>query len=338
MQVQNEWISVDAFIDAGGSNNLAHPSLFKSLWKPLQNILVFETIGGSVQLTHYVDNISLKVGGNMVKIFAIQCFDRSTSLMLGMPFINSVLPVTISEDKLIINLKKKAIAVPRLVIANSEARKENSQKKVGARKPLKDSNNWQEVLQLYEERMELKNKQKECIDLNWSAEQISIHDRLMKSCSNNPQQFWTMESPKQEIVTLHDNGVKGKLIPCTPTNEQEIKRQISELLSMNLIEPSMSHYSCSAFLVRSHSKIVTGKPRMVINYKPLNAITQGCHYPLLRAETIMQKIQNSKVFNKFDMNSGYYQIQIQEEDRHKTAFICPEGFYQWKVVPFGLKK
>lgn len=37
------------------------------------------------------------------------------------------------------------------------------------------------------------------------------------------------------------------------------------------------------------------------------------------------------------MKSGYYQIQIQPEDRHKTAFTCPVGFYQWKVIPFGLK-
>jgi len=62
--------------------------------------------------------------------------------MLGMPFINSVLPVTISQDKLIINLKKEAISVPRLSIANSEARHENSQKRVGTRKLVKDSDDW----------------------------------------------------------------------------------------------------------------------------------------------------------------------------------------------------
>ena len=37
------------------------------------------------------------------------------------------------------------------------------------------------------------------------------------------------------------------------------------------------------------------------------------------------------------MKSGYYQIQIEERDRHKTTFTCPAGFYQWNVVPFGLK-
>jgi len=51
---------------------------------------------------------------------------------------------------------------------------------------------------------------------------------------------------------------------------------------------------------------------------------------LPRPEVIMQKIQHSKVFSKFDMKSGYYQIQIQPKDRHKTTFICPTGagFYQ----------
>ena len=75
-----------------------------------------------------------------------------------MPFINYVLPVTISEDKVIFNIKKKAISVPRLTLANSEARRENSQKKAGTRRPLNDSNNWQEVLQIYEERSQNKTK------------------------------------------------------------------------------------------------------------------------------------------------------------------------------------
>ena len=87
---------------------------------------------------------------------------------------------------------------------------------------------------------------------SWSSDQSSIYEGLLKSCTNNPQQFWDVESPKKEILTLHDNGVKGKLILCTPNDEQEIRKQIDELLSLKLIEPSTSHYSCSAFLVRNH--------------------------------------------------------------------------------------
>lgn len=203
---------------------MARPSLFKPLWKPLKNILVLETIGGSVSLTHYVDNISLKVGGSIVNIFTLQHFYPSASLMLGMPFINYVLPVIISQDKLIINLKNKDISISRLFIANSEARHENSQKRVGTGRPVKDYENWQEVLQFYEARAENKTKKLACIDPNFSTEQNDIHQRLLKSCLENPHQFLETKSPMQEVLTLHDNGVKGNMIPCTPSDEQEIKK------------------------------------------------------------------------------------------------------------------
>ena len=37
------------------------------------------------------------------------------------------------------------------------------------------------------------------------------------------------------------------------------------------------------------------------------------------------------------MKSGFWQIQIEETDRYKTAFTVPFGHYEWNVMPFGLK-
>ncbi|CAF4538691.1 unnamed protein product, partial [Rotaria magnacalcarata] len=37
------------------------------------------------------------------------------------------------------------------------------------------------------------------------------------------------------------------------------------------------------------------------------------------------------------MKSGFWQIPIEEEDQHKTAFIIPEGLYEWNVLAQGLK-
>lgn len=37
------------------------------------------------------------------------------------------------------------------------------------------------------------------------------------------------------------------------------------------------------------------------------------------------------------MKSGFWQIQIREFDRYKTAFTTPFEHYKWNVMPFGLK-
>ena len=37
------------------------------------------------------------------------------------------------------------------------------------------------------------------------------------------------------------------------------------------------------------------------------------------------------------MKSEFWQIQIDEKDRYKTAFTVPFGYYEWNVMPFGLK-
>ena len=89
-----------------------------------------------------------------------------------MPFINSVLLVTITEDKVICTIKKKVVAVPRLFLANSEARKEQSQKKAEIKRPANDSNDWSEVLNVYENRVERKEtRQKAVVESEWSEEQ-----------------------------------------------------------------------------------------------------------------------------------------------------------------------
>ena len=52
----------------------------------------------------------------------------------------------------------------------------------------------------------------------------------------------------------------------------------------------------------------------------------------------MQRISNAKVFSKFDMKSGFWQIQILENDKYKTTFNVSFGQYEWNVMSFGLKK
>ena len=36
------------------------------------------------------------------------------------------------------------------------------------------------------------------------------------------------------------------------------------------------------------------------------------------------------------LNAGYWQIELAEEDRHKSAFITKYGLYEYYRMPFGL--
>jgi hypothetical protein len=123
----------------------------------------------------------------------------------------------------------------------------------------------------------------------------------------------------------------------SPTECEYCQKEITELLERKLIEISRSPWACPAFYVNKHSEQKRGKPRMVINYRALNDALLPIRFPLPSKELLFSKIGKCNVFSKFDLKSGFWQIGIIPKDRYKTAFVVPNGQYQWRVMPFGLK-
>lgn len=76
--------------------------------------------------------------------------------------------------------------------------------------------------------------------------------------------------------------------------------------------PSKSPWSCSAFYVTNASELERGSPRLIINYKPLNKALQWIRYPIPNKNDLINKLHNKSIFSKFDLKSGYYQIQLRE--------------------------
>ena len=50
----------------------------------------------------------------------------------------------------------------------------------------------------------------------------------------------------------------------------------------------------------------------------------------------MASLEGSKYFTCLDLRSGYWQIELDEESKEKTAFTSFMGLNQFRVLPFGL--
>jgi hypothetical protein len=113
---------------------------------------------------------------------------------------------------------------------------------------------------------------------------------------------------------------------------EEMRKQIEELLEKGLIEPSKSPFAAPVLFVRK----ANGSLRMCVDYRMLNSKTIKNKYPLPRIDDLLDRLGKAEVFTKIDLRSGYWQVRIEEHDIPKTAFCTRFGLYQFKVLPFGL--
>lgn len=118
----------------------------------------------------------------------------------------------------------------------------------------------------------------------------------------------------------------------SPAELQEVKTPVKYLLEKGFIQPSTSPYGSPVLFVPK----ANGKLRMCIDYRALNKITVKNKYPLPRIDDLLDRLQGATVFSSIDLQSGYWEIPISEEDVPKTAFVTPMGLFEFCVLSFGL--
>ena len=67
-----------------------------------------------------------------------------------------------------------------------------------------------------------------------------------------------------------------------------------------------------------------------------NEVTRKDAYPIPRVDDTLDTLSGSAWFTTLDLKSGYWQVEVAEEHREKTAFCMQEGLFEFNVMPFGL--
>jgi len=76
-------------------------------------------------------------------------------------------------------------------------------------------------------------------------------------------------------------------------------------------------------------------PHITINFRKLNAVTYKDKDPVLNTKDCLQSLSNVQWLSSIDLSKSFYQVQIREEDRDKTAFITCKGQFRLKRLAMG---
>lgn len=166
-------------------------------------------------------------------------------------------------------------------------------------------------------------------------ERIAVFDLLAKRirCFPSADGKLGFTNMAQHAIDTGD----AQPISCVPyrvsaTERRIIIEKITEILKTKRHSPVFSPWAAPVVLVKKKS----GDYRFCIDYRRLNAVTKNDVYPLPRMDDVFDRLAGAKYFSSLELMSGYWQVPVANAYTCKTAFVTPEGLYEFLRMPFGL--
>ena len=177
-----------------------------------------------------------------------------------------------------------------------------------------------------------------------SVKDVAIGDNLsheqraeFMDLANEFQSLFT-EAPGTTSLAQHhikltsDQPVRSRPYPVPYSLRESLKKDITDMMKMGVIRESSSPYASPVVVVKKKDNT----NRICVDYRRLNKLTIFDPEPMPTAEHLFQKLNGDKYFTRIDLSKGYWQISIPEGDIPKTAFVTPDGSYEFLKMPFGM--
>lgn len=161
-------------------------------------------------------------------------------------------------------------------------------------------------------------------NLLWNWRKVFSHGSLDLGCTS---------VTKHRIDLSDDTPFKERPRRIPPCMYDEVRQHIKEMLDVGVIEESRSPWCSNVVLVRKRD----GGLRFCVDYRKLNKQTIKDSFSLPRIEEILDVLKGSSWFSTLDLRSGYWQVELEESHKERTAFSTgPLGFYHFNRMAFGL--
>uniref|UniRef100_A0A034WRX5 RNA-directed DNA polymerase n=1 Tax=Bactrocera dorsalis TaxID=27457 RepID=A0A034WRX5_BACDO len=189
-------------------------------------------------------------------------------------------------------------------------------------------------------KVELKHRETDFSEIVSSIDDINVKADLQVLLADNTDVFaenltdiglTNATEMKIELTTNVPIAQKPYRVP--EPKKHLVTEMIRELLACDIIATSKSEYASPIILVKKK----TGGERLCVDYRRLNQHTIKEVYPTPNIEERLSEAMRYKSFSVLDLNSGYYQVPIEEGCRKYTAFITTKGLFEFKRMPFGLR-
>lgn len=79
-----------------------------------------------------------------------------------------------------------------------------------------------------------------------------------------------------------------------------------------------------------------GKLRICLDPKPLNECIKREHFLIPTIDDLTANMANKRVFSVFDLNSGFWHMELDANSSDLTTFMTPFGRFKFNRIPFGI--
>ena len=145
--------------------------------------------------------------------------------------------------------------------------------------------------------------------------------------------------PSRTTVIEHDidvgsaQSIKQHAYRVNPTKRAVLRQEVAYLLKHGLAEPTFSAWSSPCLLVSKPD----GTYRFCTDYRKLNSVTKPDCFPLPRVDDCVDRVGAATFVSKFDLLKGYWQVPLTQRAKELSAFVTPDNFLQYNVMPFGVR-